>query len=110
MFENLLGAINFQNFWGVCNVGDSQRWSFFLFRPGFRTCRPLVPFMADRSHTLKFRLVETKQVVANRGVRFDRYGNSTGVFLCYFNGIGPVLPICGIKSVSPLPIPVKFLP
>ena len=25
VFENLLGAINFQNFWGVCNVEGIQR-------------------------------------------------------------------------------------
>ena len=28
-FENLLGAINFQNFWRVCNVEDIQRFSFY---------------------------------------------------------------------------------
>ena len=31
-FENLLGAINFQNFWGVCNVEGIQRlFSIFLY-------------------------------------------------------------------------------
>ena len=58
----------------------------------------------------EFRMAETKQVVASRGVRCDRYGNSTGVSPCYFNGVGPVLPICGFGPVSPLPIPISFLP
>ena len=66
--------------------------------------------MANRSNYPEFRVAGTKQVVASRGVRFDRYGNSTGVSPCYFNGVGPVVPICGIKSVSPLPIPINFLP
>ena len=78
-----------------------------LLKLGFRSCLPL---MANRSNTLKFRMAGIKQVAASRGVRFDRYGNSTGVSPCLFNGVGPVLPICGIKSVSPLPIPINFLP
>ena len=78
-----------------------------LLKLGFRSCLPL---MANRSNTLKFRMAGTKQVAASRGVRFDRYGNSTGVSPCLFNGVGPVLPICGFESVSPLPIPINFLP
>ena len=104
VFENLLGAINFQNFWGVCNVEGIQRVVSIL---GFRTCVPLV---ADRSNVLKFRLARSTLVVVTRGVRFGRYGNFTGTSPCYLHGIDPVLPIVGIKSVSSLPIPMNFLP
>ena len=30
-FKNLLGAINFQNFWGVCNIKHSMFSVIFLF-------------------------------------------------------------------------------
>ena len=36
VFKNLLGAINFQNFWGVCNVGAFNVQRIFLSVLGFR--------------------------------------------------------------------------
>ena len=48
--------------------------------------------------------------MVHRGVDLTARASPQEFFPCYFNGIGPVLPIYGIKSVSPLPIPVKFLP
>ena len=80
---------------------------FLIFlKLGFRSCLPL---MADRSNTLNSEWQKPSRL-QQAGVRFDHYGNSTGVSPCYFNGGGPVVPICGIKSVSPLPIPIDFLP
>ena len=104
VFENLLGAINFQNFWGVCNV---ESISTFISILGFRV---VCATYGRQVQCPEFRLARSKQVVVNRGVRFSRNGNFTGIFLCILHGFVPGKPTDGYYMSSSLPMPVNSLP
>ena len=92
VFENLLGAINFQNFWGVCNIGAFNVQRIFLSILGFRV---MCAIYGRQIQHPEFRLARSKYVEVTRGARFDCSGNFTGTFLCFLYGDIPVEPICG---------------
>ena len=71
---------------------------------------PLVPLVADRSNALNSYWQEPSRL-RQPGVSDLAAVAILQEFLhVIYNGVGPVLPICGIESVSLWPVPMNFLP
>ena len=102
VFENLLGAINFQNFWGVCNA-ETLRLALFSFSVlGFKI---QCAIYGRRIQHPGAHLARLTLVMVTRGVRFSRNGNFTGISLCILHGFVPGKPTSGSFMSSSLPIP-----
>ena len=103
VFENLLGAINFQNFWGVCNAETLRlALSSFLSVLGFKVLCAICGRWIQHpgAHLARLTLV-----MVTRGVRFSHSGIFQGIFLCILHGFVPAKPISGNFMSSSLPIP-----